>query len=68
MRSRGRKKILIGDWLVFVVGVALTAVCVRMAYQERGYIAFGGEWLALPIVLYIRAIAEDVIYDMRRRH
>ena len=67
MKARKRKKKETCCWLTIAIGLIATAVCVRLAYQERGYIAFGGEWLALPIVLYIRAIAGEVIHDMRER-
>ena len=40
-------KIILKNWLLLTVGLILTAVCVRVAYQERGYIAVGGSRLTL---------------------
>ena len=41
------------NWLWIVAGLILTEVFVKMAYAERGYVAYGGEWLTLPLVLML---------------
>lgn len=38
-------------WLLIVAGLVLTGIFVKAAYAERGYAAYGGEWLTLPIIL-----------------
>lgn len=48
------------NWLWIVTGLILTEVFVEMAYAERGYIAYGGEWLTLPLVLMLVEGARDV--------
>lgn len=45
------KRYISKKWYLIVAGLVLTEVFVRMAYAERGYIAYGGEWLTLPILL-----------------
>lgn len=47
------------------VGLILTAVLVRAAYVERGYIAVGGEWLAMPIILALRSFIVSIIKEVR---
>lgn len=37
-------------WLWVSLGLVLTKVSVEAAYIERGYKAYGGEWLVLPVV------------------
>ena len=51
-------KIILKNWLL------LTAVCVRLAYQERGYIAFGGEWLIIPLLFIVKGIIKSTIMSM----
>lgn len=52
-------RILLKNWLLFTVGLALTAIFVRIAYRQRGYVAFGGEWLILPFLLTVRALVKS---------
>lgn len=49
------------NWLWITLGIILTKSAVGYAYQERGYMAYGGEWLVLPIVLLAVKLARDVI-------
>ena len=48
------------NWLWIVVGLILTEVFVKMAYAERGYVAYGGEWLTLPLVLMLVEVSRCV--------
>ena len=57
-------KIILKNWLLLTVGLILTAVCVRVVYQERGYIAVGGEWLVIPILVTIKAVVKSVVEDI----
>lgn len=36
-------------WII--IGVLLTAKAVQYAYEVRGYMAYGGEWMVLPFIL-----------------
>lgn len=47
-----------GIWIV--VGLILTVVSVKSAYMERGYLAYGGEWLTLPLVLMVVRMVRNV--------
>lgn len=40
-------------WFWVSLGLVLTKVSVEAAYIERGYRAYGGEWLVLPVVLIV---------------
>lgn len=40
-------------WFWVSLGLVLTKVSVEAAYAERGYKAYGGEWLMLPIMLNV---------------
>ena len=40
-------------WFWVSLGLILTKVSVEAAYAERGYKAYGGEWLMLPIMLIV---------------
>lgn len=57
------------NWIWIIVGLVLTVVSVRMAYAERGYIAYGGEYFTLPLVLMtvggVRKVAITVRYLIR---
>lgn len=57
-------KIIMKNWLLLTVGLVLTAICVKIAYEERGYIAVGGEWLVMPILVTVRAMARSVAEDI----
>lgn len=53
-------KIVLSNWFLFSVGLLLTAKCVEAAYQERGYIAFGGEWLVIPFIFLARELFLEI--------
>lgn len=57
---RAIKRYIEKNWLWIIVGLVLTRVFVRMAYMERGYIAFGGEWLILPLVLALVEVVRNI--------
>lgn len=63
---RGIKRYVSRNWIWIVAGLILTEVSVKVVYAERGYIAYGGEWLALPLVLMaakmVRNIGKTVVY------
>ena len=57
------------NWIWIIVSLVLTVVSVRMAYAERGYIAYGGEYFTPPLVLMtvegVRKVAITVRYLLR---
>lgn len=48
------------NWLWITAGLILTEVFTKMAYAERGYVAYGGEWLTLPLVLILVKVSRSV--------
>ena len=40
-------------WFWVSLGLVLTKVSVEATYIERGYKAYGGEWLVLPVVMIV---------------
>lgn len=57
-------KIILKNWLLLTVGLVLTAICVRVAYEERGYIAVGGEWLIIPLLVTTKATVKSMVEDI----
>ncbi len=55
-----RKGYLSRNWMWIIAGFILTWMSVEMSYAERGYMALGGEWLALPMVLMAVEVARDI--------
>lgn len=53
------EKFIIRNWIWLVIGIVLTRKAVEFAYIERGYVAFGGEWLVLPVVLGLVHFARE---------
>ncbi len=62
---RTLKRYISRNWFLIVVGLILTEIFVRMAYAERGYAAFGGEWLTLPIILLGSEVVKEFIASVR---
>lgn len=59
------KRYISRKWYLIAAGLILTEIFVRMATQERGYVAFGGEWLTLPIILLGSEILKGVIDSIK---
>lgn len=53
------EKFIIRNWIWLVVGIVLTRKAAEFAYVERGCIAFGGEWLVLPMILGLAYFARE---------
>lgn len=47
-------RIITENWILLSIGLILTAVFVRLAYCERGYIAAGSEWFIFPLILFVK--------------
>lgn len=61
------KRFISRNWLWITAGLILTEVFAKIAYAERGYMAFGGEYLTLPILLMLVEMSSnigDLICDM----
>jgi drug/metabolite transporter superfamily protein YnfA len=60
----------VAEWMLIIgFGYLLQLRVVEMAQAERGYAAYGGEYLVLPLVILIAAMIEavwHVIKDERR--
>lgn len=50
---RKLEQLIVQNWLGLTVGFVLTRKAVEYAYMERGSIAFGSEWLVLPVTLVV---------------
>jgi uncharacterized membrane protein YbhN (UPF0104 family) len=50
-------------WLVIAVSLILQGVAIRSAYEQRGYLAYGGEYLIVPIVLLVSIEVERAINE-----
>lgn len=57
---------IIRNWLTISVGLILTALAVRYAYNDRGYIAFGSEWLVMPFLFLLRGLYLDMRKEIKR--
>lgn len=47
------EKYIVRNWIWLLAGLILTRKAVEFAYAERGYVAFGGEWLVLPVLMML---------------
>lgn len=54
------EKYIVRNWIWLVTGLILTRKAVEFAYAERGCVAFGGEWLVLPVMMMLVHIVRDV--------
>ena len=57
---RGIKRYISRNWIWIVAGLVLTEVFVKVAYAERGYVAYSGEWLTLLLILMIVETVRNV--------
>ena len=55
------KKYIKENWIWIVMGFILTGISIRYVYIKRGYLAYGGEWLVLPLILMTVEIVKNVI-------
>lgn len=51
---------ILKNWVILSIGFILTAIFVLIAYEERGYVAIGGEWLTLPILFMGREMWKSI--------
>ncbi len=54
------EKYTVRNWIWLVTGLILTRKAVEFAYAERGYVAFGGEWLVLPVLMMLVQMTRTV--------
>lgn len=57
------EKWIVRHWIALCIGCVLMGIALRVAYAERGYMAFGSEWLIIPVVF----VAERYIRKYMRR-
>lgn len=48
------------NWIWLATGMILTRKAIEFAYVERGYVAFGGEWLILPVMMLLVCMARNI--------
>ena len=58
--------------LIIIASILLTPVCIDAAYQFRGYKAYGGEYIVLPLglmsaVVFLELAKEWDAYISRKR-
>lgn len=54
------EKYIVRNWIWLMSGLILTRKAVDFAYAERGYVAFGGEWLILPAMMMLVHMVRNV--------
>lgn len=54
------KRFISRNWFWITAGLILTEVFAKMAYAERGYMAYGGEYLTLPIILTLVELSRNI--------
>ena len=57
---KGIKRYISKNWICIITGLIFTGVLANVAYAERGYLAYGGEWLTLPLILMLVEMARNV--------
>lgn len=54
------KRFIYREWIWITLGIILTRFSVEYAFQERGYLTYGGEWLVLPVLLMTVNMARNI--------
>ena len=50
-----------GKYLFLIaIGALLTPAAVSMAFESRGSLHFGGEWLVLPLFIFLGVIVDSL--------
>ena len=57
---KGIKRYISKNWIWIITGLIFTGVFANVAYAERGYLAYGVEWLTLPLILMLVEMARNV--------
>ena len=57
---KGINRYISKNWIWIITGLIFTGVFANVAYAERGYLAYGGEWLTLPLILMLVEMARNV--------
>ena len=57
---KGIKRYISKNWIWIITGLIFTGDFANVAYAERGYLAYGGEWLTLPLILMLVEMARNV--------
>lgn len=55
------EKYIYQNWILLTTGMILTRKAVEIANAERGYVAYGGEWLMLPLILLAVDVAKNIL-------
>ncbi len=58
------KKFVWKYWFWISAGLYLTKHAVEYAYEFRGYVAIGGEWLVLPMLLAVVYFLQEGVWSL----
>lgn len=56
------KRFILQHWIAISFGMIGTAKAAELAYRERGYMAFGGEYLVFPVVVIGVCLIENLFF------
>ncbi len=59
------KGYILKNWFWIAAGLMLTEISAKEAYEQRGYLAYGGEWFSLPFVLMAVGMARNACGTIR---
>ena len=51
------------NWVTMLIGLIITIREVDRQYYLRGYLAYGGEWLILPMMLIVKQFIELGVWE-----
>lgn len=52
-------------WIWIFLGLILTRIEVEKMYEVRGGFCIGGEWLIVPLIIFITVFVSQMIKDFR---
>lgn len=62
--KRRFEKIVRKYWFWIAAGLCLTKHAVEYVYEFRGYVAIGGEWLVLPMLLAVVYFLQEGVWSL----
>jgi hypothetical protein len=55
------RRFILKYWLAISIGSVLEVKAVELAYEERGYMAYGGEYCVLPLVVMTAYLLNQIV-------
>ncbi len=68
MKKKLVKEVLCGWVCTLAPTLGATAWMVKAAYEQRGYVAYGGEWMPLPFVVLMLVWWTTAKIEAERRY